>query len=335
LLVNNPDTVLCLGRAWNEDEAKQCAEALLHGAANDPGEYRAAIRYFGVQHFQLATSQRIAKVLQGNFPQDEKFSERRVEHLIKQVKPSTILSRLPKTVTTAMHHGVLLRTLLYTVVAAVQGVPDADVMIIATAKSDRAQVVQTHFDDSEVYSTMLLGTKVWDVLPGCSLMTGGTGKENERADVSPQTHGDLPWQHATVLPGQTLLLKSHTWHRVTTHGADHGSLVVNVMVVPTEQKAVDVATAPARHNSVSGSRSAADALPKVRAASAALKTPVPSCPPEKACRAPRAAVSVPLPLPDQCLTACSSAGAKYVRGWGRISYHADVRRRRRRRGAFW
>ena len=299
LLVTNPDTVLCLGRAWNEHEANQCAEALLQGAANDHGEYRAAIRYLGMTHFQLATSQRIADVLQGNFPQDEKSSERRVEHLIKQVKPSTLLSLLPQTVTTAMPHNELLRTLIETIVAAVQDVPEVDVMIIASAKSDRPQVVQTHFDDSHVYSTMLLGSKVWDVLPACSLQTGGTGKENERHDVSPQTHGDLPWQHATVLPGQTLLLNSHSWHRVTTHGAEHGSLVINVMVVPTEQEAVDVTTpAPVRHNSASGSRSGSNRLPKIRAASAALKT-VAIGPPEKACRA-HAAVSVPLPLPDQC-----------------------------------
>jgi hypothetical protein len=156
-----------------------------------------------------------------------------------------------------------------------------------------------------------LGTKAWDVLPAGSLLSGGTGKENERADVSPQSHPLLPWKHATLKPGQTLVLKVGSWHRVTTHGADHGSLVINVFVPPTPPSTEAGATStdapvptddPIRHHATPAPTKTQSSLPRIRHASQMLKPPEPdNYLPQQACRAP-AAVSVPLPTPHHCLT---------------------------------
>ena len=283
----------------------------MRASENDTMHYKAAIRGDGMLHFQVADQQRIEAVLQGNFPHDDKSvkSERRIEHWMRQVRPSDILSKLPRTVTTAMPHNEELRTLIETIVAAVQHAPEVDIVIIATAKSDRPQVVQLHYDGFDVYSAQLLGTKAWDVLPADSLQSGGTGKENERADVSPQSHPHLPWQHATLQPGQTLVLKVGSWHRVTTHGPDHGSLVINVFVPPTPTSTEAGATStdapvptddPIRHHATPAPTKTQSSLPKIRHASKMIKSTEDHLA-QQACCAP-APVSPPVSTPHHCLT---------------------------------
>ena len=87
----------------------------------------------------------------------------------------------------------------------------------------------THFDEYTNLAFLLVGRKVWHLLPPQAITWEAGPRShspNERLDVSAETHPELPWREAILEAGDVLVVPTGWWHRVAS--GPEGSVLLNV-----------------------------------------------------------------------------------------------------------
>ena len=136
--------------------------------------------------------------------------EMRVEYRLDDIPLCDLESQLWKFLRTLRQRAPEFRALLASIQNALKSLPvtndmHVDLQFIATAPtSDDPGFVDSHWDSQMAIMVMLIGRKVWQILPAAheyvSLCTIGPDS-NENADLTPASRDDLPWQQVTITPG--------------------------------------------------------------------------------------------------------------------------------------
>ena len=99
----------------------------------------------------------------------------------------------------------------------------------AVAADADASLALTHFDEYTNLALLLIGTKRWLLLPPDALLWDDgprSHSQNERLDVSVESHPHLPWREVVQGPGDVLVVPTGWWHRVAS--ARQGSVLFNL-----------------------------------------------------------------------------------------------------------